>query len=118
MSWWKGSKLAELFGAKENLVPRCSCCVCAKQKLTRFQRRDQQNEAIAHGVEVWSGYVQQMLSAPTLRQRAEYWRNVCSSARNHHEIFATQLKRVKPIPVQRPLGMWAKLPAWPSDAAA
>lgn len=117
MSWWKGSKIAKLFGAKENLAPRCPCGVCASRKLTRFQRRDQQHEAIAHAVEVWSGYAQDMLAAPTLRQRAEYWRNVCRNARNNHEMFAAQLKMIKPIPVQRPLEMWAKLPVWPSDAA-
>ncbi|QQQ74217.1 hypothetical protein IOD16_23740 [Saccharothrix sp. 6-C] len=115
MCWWKGNKLAELFGAKEHLAPRCPCEVCATRKLTRFLKRTDKNEAMAHAVAVWSTYAADMLDAPTLRQRAQYWRNVCRNALHHHKLIPAQLKLAKPLKPQKSLEVWAELPPWPTD---
>ncbi|GAA0247226.1 hypothetical protein GCM10010492_53570 [Saccharothrix mutabilis subsp. mutabilis] len=116
LCWWKGSKLAELFGARPRLGIRCPCAVCDTQLLTRFLQRTDQNEAMSHAVSVWSGYARDMLAAPSLRLRARYWRRLCQNALDHHKIIAAQLKKAKPLKPQKPLEVWAKLPLWPSDA--
>lgn len=117
MCWWKGDKLAQLYGARPGQAPRCPCLVCYERRLTRFRQRDDQNEAMAHAVAVWSQYAADMLDAPTLRLRAEYWRNVCRGALDHHRIMAVQLQQAEPIKPQKPLEVWAGLPLWPSDQA-
>ncbi|WP_433264691.1 hypothetical protein ACQPZF_35790 [Actinosynnema sp. CS-041913] len=115
MCWWKGNKLAELFGAKEHLAPRCPCEVCAGQRLTRFLQRTDKNKAMAHAVAVWSAYAADMLDAPTLRQRAQYWQNICRNAIDNHKLIPAQLKLAKPLKPQKPLEVWAELPLWPTD---
>ncbi|MDI5979853.1 hypothetical protein [Amycolatopsis magusensis] len=115
MCWWKGSKLGKLFGARESLIPRCPCAVCGSRRLSRLYRRADGNEAMAHAVATWSGYAADMLEAPTMRMRAQYWKNICAAAVNNHEMFAKQLKRPKPIKPQAPLKVWADLPLWPTD---
>ncbi|MGA6168577.1 hypothetical protein [Amycolatopsis magusensis] len=115
MCWWKGSKLGKLFGARQNLVPRCPCAVCGSSRLSRFQRQTDWNEAMEHAVATWSGYAADMLDAPTMRLRAQYWKNICAAAVKNHKMLAEQLKRPKPIKPQTPLKVWADLPLWPTD---
>ncbi|MCE7009999.1 hypothetical protein LWC34_45415 [Kibdelosporangium philippinense] len=115
MCWWKGSKLGKLFGARQNLIPRCPCAVCGSKRLSRFQRQADENEAVAHAVATWSGYATDMLDAPTMRLRAQYWKNICTAALENHVMFAKQLKRPKPIKPQTPLKVWAQLPLWLTD---
>ena len=79
-SWFKGSKISKLFGARPTLAPRCDCPVCGGQRLTRFLRREDQDDAIAHAVAVWSRWAADLLDQPTMRDRAEYWQNLCSDA--------------------------------------
>jgi hypothetical protein len=117
-SFLKGSKIAEVFGARPNLAPRCSCAVCGSQRLTRFLRREDQNEAIAHGVAVWSGWAEDLISAATMRDRAQYWKNLCTGAVAHHAMFMKQLQRLDGLKPQAPLKRWSTLPAWITDVSA
>jgi hypothetical protein len=117
-SWFKGSKINELFGARPTLAPRCDCAACGGQRLTRFLRREQQNEAIGHAVAVWSRWTADLLDAPTMRDRAQYWQNLCAGAVAHHAIFLAQLRRLDGLTPQDSLKRWSGLPAWPDLAAA
>ena len=117
MCWWKGSKIADLFGARQNLTPRCPCDVCDERRLSRFLSRADRNEAMQHAVAVWSGYAADMFDAPTMRLRAQFWQNLCRGTLHHHEIIAAQLKLVMPLKPQKPLEVWATLPLWLSDQA-
>ncbi|MEO6086650.1 MAG: hypothetical protein ABIQ18_26405 [Umezawaea sp.] len=115
MCWWKGSKLAKLFGARQHLIPQCPCAVCGGGRLARLRRGADKNEAMAHAVATWTGYASDMLDAPTMRLRAQYWKNICTYALQNHVMFAKQLQRVKPIEPQGPLKVWAELPLWVTD---
>lgn len=115
LSWWKGSRIADFFGARSSMAPRCPCQVCEGRSLGRFTRRSDKNEAMAHAVAVWSDYRTDMLSQPTLRSRAQYWKNLCSTALGYHEMIPAQLRLAKPLKPQRPLEVWATLPLWLSD---
>ncbi|GAA2255500.1 hypothetical protein GCM10010402_08490 [Actinomadura luteofluorescens] len=119
VSFWKGSKIAEVFGARPRIVPNCSCQVCRGQKLSRFMGRDDQNEAIIHAIAVWSRWAADILDAPTMRDRAVYWRNLCKGALDHHAVFNKQLNRLEDeLKPQGPIEAWARLPAWPTDMPA
>jgi hypothetical protein len=74
--------------------------------------------AYRHDVAVWTSRAEDLLSAPTLRGRAEYWRNVCASALDVHQVFKDQLDRKEPIKPQDGLKAWATLPAWPTISSA
>jgi len=117
-SWFKGSKIAKLFGARPHAAPRCYCPVCQGQRLTRFLKREDQDDAIAHGVEVWSGWAADLLDQPTVRDRAVYWRNLCCGAVATHAVFRMQLKIMdaRTLQPQGPLGVWATQPAWPAES--
>jgi hypothetical protein len=117
-SWLKGSKIAELFGARPRLAPRCDCLVCGGQRLTRFLRREDQDEAIAHGMVVWSRWAGDLLAAETMRERARYWQNLCAGAVAHHDLFLRLLQRLDGLKPQVPLQRWAAEPTWPSDVPA
>jgi len=116
-SWFKGSKIAKLFGARPRIAPRCDCPVCGGQRLTRFLGRGDQDDAIAHAVAVWSRWAADLLSQPTVRDRGVYWRNLCSGAVANHAVFRTQLKikDAAALQPQGPLGVWAAQPAWPAE---
>jgi hypothetical protein len=115
MCWWKGSKIAMLCGAAPSRSPRCSCDVCENQPLTRFKYREDQPEAIKHAAATWQNIAAGMLARPTMRERAEYWRNICKGAVDEHQMLAKRVRQVDPLPVQKPLKHWADLPAWPTD---
>ena len=117
-SWFKGTKINELFGARPTLAPRCNCAACGGQRLTRFLRREHQNEAIGHAVAVWSGWADDLLGAATMYDRAEYWRRLCAGAVTHHSVFSAQLQLLDGLRPQDSLKRWAELPAWPASAAA
>ncbi len=112
MCWWKGSKIAMLCGAAPSRSPRCSCDVCQNQPLTRFKYKEDQPEAIAHAATAWQNIAAGMLAQATMRERAEYWRNICKGAVDEHQMLANRVRRVDPLPVQKPLEQWAELPAW------
>jgi hypothetical protein len=116
--WFKGSKINELFGARPTLAPRCDCAACGGQRLTRFLRREHQNEAIGHAVAVWSRWAADLLDAPTLRDRARYWQNLCTGAVAHHAVFLAQLQILDGLTPQDSLKRWAKMPAWPVSVNA
>jgi hypothetical protein len=113
MCWWKGSTISKLCGAAPSRSPRCDCDVCENQPLTRFKYREDQPEAIAHAATSWQSIAAGMLARPTMRERAEYWRNICQGAVAEHQMLATRVRQVDPLPVQKPLKQWAELPAWP-----
>jgi hypothetical protein len=115
--WLRGSKIAKLFGARPNLVPCCDCQVCSGQRLNRFLRREHQHEAIAHGVAVWSRWAADLLAAPTMRERAQYWRNLCNGSLQAHTMFLQQLQLMEGLEPQMPIGVWATLPAWPTEVS-
>lgn len=115
-SWWRGSKIAKLYGAREGMAPRCWCVVCGGKRLTRFLAQNDQNEALAHAIAVWSGWAADLLAARTMDGRAEYWRNLCAGAVFHHEILATQLGRLEPLKTQNSIQQWATMPLWPVGA--
>jgi hypothetical protein len=120
LCWWKGSKIAKLYGARAQAARRCYCGVCEGQRLTRFLRQSHQNEALAHAIAVWSPYVGDMLDKPTMRSRAQYWRTLCAGAVREHDIISDHLRlkgdaRLRP---QRALAQWATLSAWPVLAPA
>lgn len=114
VSFFKGSKINELFGARPSLAPRCDCAACGGQRLTRFLRREHQNQAIGHAVAVWTRWAADLLDAPTIRDRAQYWQNLCAGAIAHHAVFLAQLQLLEGLTPQDPLKRWATLPAWPS----
>jgi hypothetical protein len=118
VSWQKGSTISEFFGARPTRAPRCDCRVCGGQRITRFLRREHQEEAIAHAVAVWSRWAGDLLDAPTLQQRAEYWKNLCTGAVQHHDVFLKMMNRLDGLKPQKSLKLWAKLPAWPVPAGA
>jgi len=117
-SWFKGSKIAKLFGARPSLAPRCSCAVCGGQRLTRFLRREHQDEAIAHAVAVWSTWAGDIFGLATMRDRAHYWKNLCTGAVTHHSVFLQQLQLLDGLKPQAALRRWAALPAWSTDVSA
>lgn len=109
MTWWNGGDLAELFGARESLAPRCPCEVCDEQRLTRLIRSHHADEAMCHAVATWSGYAADMLGQQTLRQRAQYWRNLCRNAVLYHAEFTTRLRRVRPLVPCKAIHAWARM---------
>ncbi|WP_051809898.1 hypothetical protein [Actinoplanes subtropicus] len=115
MCWWKGAKISMLCGAAPSRSPRCSCAICENQPLTRFKYEEDQPEAIAHAAATWLDIAAGLLDQPTLRDRAEYWRNICKGAVDEHEMLAKRVRRIDPLPVQKPLKQWADLPAWLTD---
>ncbi|MEU4420972.1 hypothetical protein AB0F81_10115 [Actinoplanes sp. NPDC024001] len=115
LCWWKGSKINLLCGAAPSRAPRCPCGTCGNQALTRFLYKEDQPDAIAHAVAVWSSIAEGLLSQPTVRERAEYWRNICGGALREHEMLAKRLRRPDAFDAQEPLKRWAKLPAWPTS---
>jgi hypothetical protein len=117
-SFFKGSKINELFGARPSRAPRCDCTACGGRRLTRFLRREHQNQAIGHAVAVWTRWAADLLDAPTIRDRAQYWQNLCAGAVAHHAVFLAQLQLLEGLTPQDPLKRWATLPAWPSTPAA
>jgi hypothetical protein len=117
MCWWKGTNIAKLCGAAPSRAPRCPCEICGDQPLDRFKYEEDQPEAIAHSIAVWSGVAAGLLNQPTVRDRAVYWRNICKGAVNEHEMLAKRVRRPDPLPVQKPLKQWAELPPWPTDQA-
>lgn len=117
-SFFKGSKVNELFGARPSLAPRCDCAACGGRRLTRFLRREHQAEAIGHAVAVWTRWAEDLLDAPTIRDRAQYWQNLCAGAVAHHAVFLAQLQLLEGLTPQDPLKRWATLPSWPVPAVA
>jgi hypothetical protein len=117
-TWFKGSKINELFGARPTLAPRCDCDACGGQRLTRFLRREHQNETIGHAVAVWSRWAADLLDARTIRDRAQYWQNLCTGAVASHAVFLAQLQLLDGLTPQDSLKRWAELPAWPVPAAS
>jgi hypothetical protein len=120
LCWWRGSKIAKLYGSRPQAARRCYCAVCEGQRLTRFLRQSHQNEALAHAIAVWSPYVADMLDKLTMRDRAQYWRTLCEGAVREHDTISDHLRlqgkaRLRP---QDALAQWAKLPAWPVQAPA
>jgi len=120
LSWWRGKKIANLYGGRPSAARRCDCAVCDGQRLTRFLRRSHQNEALAHAVAVWTPYVLDMLDQPTMRARAQYWRNLCVGSVREHDFISQHLRLVGKarLQPQDAIAQWARLPAWPVDAPA
>jgi hypothetical protein len=118
LTYYKGSTIAEFFGAREHLAPGCGCAVCGGRRITRFLGREHQDEAIAHGVAVWSAMAGQLLSAPTLRDRAESWKDLCAQAVAHHQAVLERLQRLDGLRLQPSLKRWAALPGWPAGMPA
>jgi hypothetical protein len=114
LTYFKGNTIAEFFGARPKLAPACGCPLCHGRLLTRFLRREHQNEAIAHGVACWSPLAAQLLSEPTVRGRAERWQLLCGDAVAHHQVVLDQLNRLDGLSPQPSLKRWAVLPAWPA----
>jgi hypothetical protein len=115
LSYFKGSTIAELFGARPQLAPTCNCAACQGRRLTRFLRREHQDDAIAHGIAVWSPVAAQLLSEPTVRGRAERWKLLCSDAVDHHQVVLDRLNRLDGLKPQSSLKRWAALPTWPTS---
>ncbi|MDQ3403891.1 MAG: hypothetical protein M3548_10915 [Actinomycetota bacterium] len=117
-SWWRGSKISKLYGARPAQETRCFCPVCGGQRLTRFQRRSDQNESMAHAIVVWSGWAGDLLAAPTMLGRAQYWRTFCSGALRYHGMIPEQLGQMEPLKPQHSLKQWATMPIWPVTVPA
>jgi hypothetical protein len=111
LTYFKGSTIAELFGARPQLAPSCGCAACQGRRLTRFLRREHQDEAIGHGVAVLLLLAARLLSEPTVRGRAERWKLLCSDAVDHHQVVLDQLNRLDGLKPQPSLKRWAALPA-------
>ena len=118
LSFYKGSTIAEFFGAREHLAPTCGCSVCDGRRITRFLGRQHQDEAIAHGIAVWSPLASRLLSAVTVRDRAEDWKDLCSQAVDRHQWELDRLQRIDGLKLQPSLQRWAALPAWAAVAPA
>ncbi|ALG10212.1 hypothetical protein AOZ06_27945 [Kibdelosporangium phytohabitans] len=112
MAWWRGSDLADLFGARQNLAPRCPCVVCDEQRLTRLIRAHHAEEAMCHAVATWSAYAGDLLGQPTMRARAEYWRRMCGNAIGYHSELTHHLRRVRPLVPRKSIQTWATLSPW------
>jgi hypothetical protein len=114
LTFFKGSSIAELFGARPQQAPSCPCAPCHGRMLTRFLSRDQQGEAIAHGVANWSPLATRLLSAPTVRDRADLWKAWCEDAVATHQAVLDALRLLEGLKPQTSLNRWAALPAWPA----
>jgi hypothetical protein len=112
LTFRKGSSIAELFGARPGQAPSCPCAPCHGRLLTRFLSRDQQDEAIAHGVATWSPLAARLLSAPSVRDRAELWKAWCEDAVAGHQAVLDSLRLLEGLRPQPSLSRWAALPAW------
>jgi hypothetical protein len=120
LCWWRGRKLADLYGNRPRAARICLCAVCQRRRPTRLVRRRHQQEAIGHAVAVWSSYVADMLAQPTMRGRATYWHNLCVGSVREHDFISQHLglygnTRLRP---QAALAQWATLPPWPTDISA
>jgi hypothetical protein len=118
VTWFKGTKINELYGARPSLAPLCYCGACGRQRLTRFLRREHQDEAIGHAVATWSPWAADLLGQPTIRDRAQYWQNRCKSAVDCHAVILAHLQMLEGLEPQESLKRWAQLPAWSAQAPA
>jgi hypothetical protein len=118
LTFYKGSTIAEFFGAQEHMAPTCGCGVCGGRRITRFLRHEHTDEAIAHGVAMWSPLADRLLSAATVRERAETWKSMCMQAVAEYHMVLDSLQRLDGLRLQPSLERWAMLPAWPTSAPA
>jgi len=120
LSWWRGKRIADLYGGRPLAARRCTCTVCDGQRLLRFLGRSHQTDAIGHSVAVWTPYVADLLSKPSMRGRAEYWRTLCEGSVREHEFISDHLRLIgrKRLRPQDAIAQWAKLPAWPVETPA
>ena len=118
LTFFKGSTIAEFFGARPKLAPSCGCAACQGRLLTRFLRREHQDEAIAHGVATWLPMAVGLLSEPTVRGRAERWRLLCGDAIAGRQVVLDRARRLDGLKLEPSLRRWAMLPAWSAEAAA
>ncbi|GAA2696086.1 MULTISPECIES: hypothetical protein [Actinosynnema] len=116
MGFFKGALLATKFA---NLVPAqtCDCGTCDGRELTRFLGRAESAEAHAHGIRVWSEWVEEMLSLPTLADRARWWKEKCARAVGHHDVVNTMIEQEGAFTPPGPLDSWATMPAWSATPA-
>jgi hypothetical protein len=110
---YKGSTIAEFFGAREHLAPVCNCGVCGGRRITRFLRREQQDEAISHGIASWLPLAARLLTAGTMRARAETWKETCRDAVEQHQAQLDRLQRIDGLRLEPAVRRWSALPAWP-----
>jgi hypothetical protein len=118
LTYLKGSTIAGLYGARPGQAPPCPCAPCHGRLLTRFLSRNQQDEAIAHGVATWSPVAAQLLSAPSVRDRADLWKASCEDAVAAHQAILDSLRQLEGLRPQPSLNRWAALPAWPASLPA
>lgn len=107
--WWRGSKIARVHGRSP--VPVCNCAVCDGRRLDRFLTRQDSNEARAHGVLIWQGWVELLVGQATMTDRAAFWKTFCQGRIDEHMMLSEQLRRAKPLAVRSAFKAWAKLPA-------
>jgi hypothetical protein len=115
LTFFKGNTIAESFGARERLAPTCGCAVCGGRRISRFLRREHQDDAIAHGVAVWQPIARQLLSSPTVGDRAASWKDQCAQAIIQHQAALDRLQRLDGLRLQPSLRQWATLPARPTE---
>lgn len=111
MSYAKSAELAEFYDDETMAPPRCVCGACEGRSLTRFLRPEDQREANAHNVLIWTDWLHGMLDLPSLGARAVWWRGRCKAALDQHAIAEAQLgfRAFTPRPALR---RYADTPPW------
>lgn len=108
-SWWRGDKIAREHGRMP--APTCDCAVCDSGRITRFQSRDDSDDARAHGVIIWQRWAKLIIEQRTIYDRAAFWKRFCQTCVDEHGILAEQLGRPKSLSPRPALRAWARLPS-------
>lgn len=118
LAYYRGSKLAYHLRADTAL---CSCWACVDwadmgggkpgtpgRPISGFQDKEDQRDAHAHNLEVWSGTWRELRREenPFLMRRA--WSRLCSEAIDHHERYNRAISLKRDVFIPRPaLRFWA-----------
>jgi hypothetical protein len=110
MSFHKGSTLHDRFA--NTRPPVCTCRACGSRALDTFLTRKDEIPAHQHSMCTWASWIADLLTQPTLADRAIWWRNRCAGAVTYADIVNTQLNQPGAFSAQQTLRAWAELPAW------
>lgn len=111
MSFHKGSTLYSKF-ADTRPPPACACQACQGRALDTFLAREDTVPAHQHSMCTWASWIDDLLTQPTLADRATWWRNRCVGAVAQAEIVNTQINQPDAFTAPKTLRAWAELPAW------
>jgi hypothetical protein len=110
MSFHKGSTLHDRFA--NTRPPICACEACQRRAVDTFLAEEDTIAAHQHSMCTWASWISDLLSQPTLTDRATWWRNRCAGAVAHAESVNTQINQPDAFTAPETLRAWAELPSW------